>query len=60
MIEDKEPSKRDTAHRAYKLYVQRGGEHGKDVEDWIRAEQELKTDIAAGSLKTKVAQAGRS
>jgi hypothetical protein len=28
------------ARRAYEIYIQRGGEDGKDVEDWIRAEQE--------------------
>jgi hypothetical protein len=37
----KEISKEEVAHRAYELYVQRGEEPGKDVEDWVRAEQEL-------------------
>jgi len=27
--------------RAYELYEQRGGEHGQDVEDWLRAEEEV-------------------
>jgi hypothetical protein len=27
--------------RAYELYQQRGGEHGRDHEDWIRAEAEV-------------------
>jgi hypothetical protein len=27
--------------RAYELYEQRGGEHGRADEDWIRAEAEL-------------------
>ena len=39
MIERKELSKEDIAHRAYELYMQRGGEPGKDVEDWVRAEK---------------------
>ena len=26
--------------RAYELYVERGMEHGHDVDDWLRAEQE--------------------
>jgi len=39
--EHKELSREDIAHRAYELYVQRGGEPGKDVEDWVRAEKEL-------------------
>jgi len=27
--------------RAYELYQQRGGQHGFDIEDWLRAEGEL-------------------
>jgi hypothetical protein len=29
------------AERAYQLFLARGGEHGHDFEDWVRAEQEL-------------------
>jgi len=29
--------------RAYQLFVQRGGTHGHDVEDWFRAEAEIST-----------------
>jgi hypothetical protein len=32
------------ARRAYDLYVARGCEDGHDVEDWLRAEQELRVD----------------
>ena len=28
--------------RAYELYMQRGGQHGKHVDDWFRAEAELR------------------
>lgn len=28
--------------RAYELYMQRGGKHGSHVEDWFRAEAELR------------------
>ena len=28
--------------RAYELYLERGEEHGHDVEDWIRAEREIR------------------
>lgn len=28
--------------RAYELFQQRGGQHGYDFEDWIRAEREVK------------------
>jgi Protein of unknown function (DUF2934) len=29
------------ARRAYELFLARGGEHGHDVEDWLRAEGEI-------------------
>jgi hypothetical protein len=41
MIEHKEISKEDIASRAYELYLQRGSEPGKDVEDWLQAEKVL-------------------
>jgi hypothetical protein len=28
--------------RAYELFLQRGGQHGHDFEDWLRAEAELR------------------
>jgi hypothetical protein len=37
------------AFRAFELYCARGGEHGHDVEDWLRAESELQ---AQNQLKT--------
>jgi hypothetical protein len=30
------------AQRAYERYLQRGGAHGHDLEDWLAAEQELR------------------
>ena len=30
--------------RAYELYVERGGEPGRDIEDWLQAERELTGD----------------
>jgi hypothetical protein len=27
--------------RAYQLYLQRGGHHGRDAEDWLHAEAEV-------------------
>ena len=30
------------AGRAYDLYLARGGQHGHDVDDWLRAEGELR------------------
>ena len=31
------------AQRAYELYLQRGGAEGQDLDDWLSAEQELKS-----------------
>ena len=59
MIERKEISSEDIAHRAYELYTQRGCEPGKDVEDWIRAEQELGAEPEIKSAKAKAAHPGQ-
>jgi len=45
MIECKGLSRGDIAHRAYDLYTQRGCEPGKDIEDWVRAEKELASEV---------------
>ena len=35
------PTRDSITHLAYALYLVRGCEHGRDVEDWVRAEREL-------------------
>jgi len=35
------PSQDAVRARAYELYEHRGGEHGQDEHDWLRAEQEM-------------------
>jgi hypothetical protein len=37
-----EPSADDIRMRAYQRYLERGGGHGMDFEDWLEAERELK------------------
>jgi Protein of unknown function (DUF2934) len=32
--------------RAYELYLQRGNQSGSDLDDWLRAEQEILQDEA--------------
>jgi hypothetical protein len=59
MIERKELSKEDVAHRAYELYTQRGCEPGKDVEDWIRAEKELGAEPNITPTKASAAHPGQ-
>jgi Protein of unknown function (DUF2934) len=41
MTDRKGISTQDIARRAYVLYAERGRENGKDVDDWVRAEEEL-------------------
>jgi hypothetical protein len=31
----------EVAQRAYELWLKRGGQHGSDQDDWLRAEREL-------------------
>ena len=37
-----EPSEEDIRMRAYHRYLERGGGHGMDFEDWLEAERELR------------------
>jgi hypothetical protein len=60
MIEQKELVKEDIANRAYELYVQRGSEPGKALEDWVRAEKELTSEVVVAPAKTMTATAGRN
>jgi hypothetical protein len=36
------PTEEEIANRASQLFVDRGGEHGRDWEDWLLAERELR------------------
>lgn len=36
------------AARAYELYLARGGEDGRDWDDWLAAERELSSDTPPG------------
>jgi len=38
------PNEKDIARRAYELFVQRGAEHGRDLDDWLSAQRELSPD----------------
>ena len=39
---ERDPSEEEIRERAYQMYLERGGSHGLDFDDWVRAEQELK------------------
>ena len=36
------PTNGEISRRAYGLYLARGCEHGRDVDDWLQAERELR------------------
>ena len=38
----KPPSHGEIARRAFEIYLSRGGVPGRDVEDWLQAESELR------------------
>jgi len=55
-----EPTEEQIAKRAYEFFLARGCEHGKDVDDWLAAEKELRdvifeSDLAVAS-ETQAAQ----
>ena len=41
------PSYEEIQRRAYEIYIERGGIHGQDLEDWLQAERELKANYPA-------------
>jgi len=43
------PSEHQIAIRAHELYLERGAEQGHDLDDWLRAEEELKARQNANS-----------
>jgi Protein of unknown function (DUF2934) len=43
--------------RAYQIYIERGGAHGQDVEDWLQAERELVEKYGSRGQKAKAAAA---
>jgi DUF2934 family protein len=57
MIKQRGLSTEEIARGAHVLYVQRGCEHGKDVEDWIAAEKDLTEKLVVGAARARAAQA---
>jgi hypothetical protein len=43
------PSHEHIATRAYEIYISRGYEHGRDLDDWLQAERELMANISNSS-----------
>jgi len=44
-----EISSAEIARRAFEVYCARGGQHGRDLDDWLQAERELRTSLNASS-----------
>jgi hypothetical protein len=40
---DADPTEDDIRLRAYQRYLERGGEHGADFDDWLEAEKDLRS-----------------
>lgn len=40
------------AQRAYEIYQERGGVNGEDIDDWLRAEAEVRSQLGASEWKT--------
>jgi hypothetical protein len=57
-IELREPAKDEINHRAYALYLMRGCEQGRDVEDWVRAEKELDDESVGGPAPKSASRLG--
>ena len=36
-----QPTRAEIARRSFEIFLERGGEHGHDVEHWVQAEREL-------------------
>ena len=49
------PTRDAITHLAYALYLMRGCEHGRDVEDWVKAEKELSDRPIGQSQTTRAA-----
>lgn len=47
------PPHEEIARRAYQLYEERGGKHGRDLDDWFQAERELRQRLRLDVLATE-------
>jgi Protein of unknown function (DUF2934) len=52
-----QPTQAEIALRAYDIYLQRGGEPGKELEDWMQAERQLITENGKPKRKATVKSA---
>jgi hypothetical protein len=48
------PSPEAIRERAYEIHVDRGGSHGEDLDDWLRAESELEEKLRTEQSAAKI------
>ncbi len=41
-VSGRTPLPEEIRRRAFEIYLERGGEQGRDLEDWLQAERELR------------------
>ncbi len=58
-ISEKSPTQKEIERRAYEIYLDRGSENGRDVDDWLAAEKELLEQYSSSPQKTRTAAAGQ-
>jgi len=58
-IREQFPTEEQIARRAYELYLDRGSKNGRDVDDWLTAENELLAQYSSSSRKTRTVAAGQ-
>jgi hypothetical protein len=57
---EKAPTREEIELRAYEIYLRRGGEEGKALDDWLAAEKELSASSPMDVSKPVVKRAASS
>jgi len=47
------PTSEEIRQRAFEIYIERGGIHGSDLDDWMQAERELQEKIQGDRKSSK-------
>jgi Protein of unknown function (DUF2934) len=53
-IHKREPTQEEIELRAYEIYVKRGGENGRELDDWLTAEKELTESLQMDSREPTI------
>jgi hypothetical protein len=55
-LAENSPSREQIEARAYEIYLQRGGQDGQDIADWLIAERELIAQTHSPEVAPEVAE----